>query len=166
MKVKVSRGTLLDICEQRINHILKKNADYGDAWQNNEGFTPLLRMREKLLRVETLSDGRKAMVEDESVDQDVAEIFDYALLYMLWKAWQPKLGESVLYMLWKAWQPKLGESVYEKSRQMSYEELGNFLGGMKDEESEWGDIRNQLRDAVAIVFGIDPDLLDDSGTPE
>lgn len=145
MKVKVSRGTLLDICEQRINHILKKNADYGDAWQNNEGFTPLLRMREKLLRVETLSDGRKAMVEDESVDQDVAEIFDYALLYLLWKAWQPKLGESV----------------HEKSRQMSFEDLGKFLGGMNNEEFERG--HKKLFDYVVITFCIDSDLLDNSG---
>lgn len=133
MKAKVTHKTLLEICEQRIEHILRKNADYGDAWQNNEGFTPLLRMREKLLRVETLSDGRKAMVEDETVDQDVEEIFDYALLYMLWKAWQPQ--------------------------QLSFEELGNLLKGINNDENIES-IRKDYAESLVLVFGIPSHLLD------
>lgn len=88
-KVIVSRETLTrlaaQVFEERIEGIIKKNHDYGDAWQENGPFTPLLRIKEKLFRVETLSDGRDALVLDENVDQNIGEVWDYALLWLLWR---------------------------------------------------------------------------------
>lgn len=84
-KVIVTEGALYEVFYQRIQHIMKKNHDYGDAWQENGPFTPLMRIREKLIRVETLSDGRQALVLDEDVDTNVAEVLDYAALWLLWR---------------------------------------------------------------------------------
>lgn len=86
--VIVSRKSLMEIVGKRIEHIIKKNYDYGDAWQENGPFTPLMRIKEKLIRVETLSDGRQALVLDEKVEDNIAEVFDYALLWLLWKTGQ------------------------------------------------------------------------------
>ncbi len=41
-------------------------------------FEKLMRIKEKLIRVEILSDGRIALVLDEKVETNVAEVFDYA----------------------------------------------------------------------------------------
>jgi hypothetical protein len=86
--VAVTPEALMEIFKQRIEHIMKKNHDYGDAWQTNGPFTPLMRMKEKLIRVETLSDGRLALVTDEKVETNVAEVLDYSALWLLWKEQQ------------------------------------------------------------------------------
>ena len=89
--VVVTREALEALIDERIqrvkamavNTVLNKNHDYGDAWQRNGIFTPLMRIKEKLIRVETLSDGRQALVADESIDTDMEDVFNYSLLEML-----------------------------------------------------------------------------------
>ena len=63
--------------------LLAKNADYGDAWQRFDIFTPLIRLNDKLLRVHTLSDGRTALVADETVADTLVDIVGYGLLALL-----------------------------------------------------------------------------------
>ena len=91
--VRVTKEALMMIVEERIDHILKANHDYGDAWQTNGSFTPLMRMKEKLIRVETLSDGRQALIENEKVETNVAEVFDYSLLWLLWRSLNPDISK-------------------------------------------------------------------------
>jgi hypothetical protein len=92
----------MEIVNTRIEHILKKNHDYGDAWQENGPFTPLMRIKEKLIRVETLSNGKQALVLDEKVEDNIGEVFDYALLWLLWKSGQPPRQLSFLEWLRKS----------------------------------------------------------------
>jgi hypothetical protein len=72
------------ICDSIIKTVVKKNADYGDAWQRYGMFTGLIRENDKLLRVETLADGRQALVADEKVGDTLVDIVGYGLLLKLW----------------------------------------------------------------------------------
>lgn len=69
--------------EEIIKLLLAKNADYGDAWQRFGIFTPLIRINDKILRVQTLSDGRQALVADESIVQTLVDTVGYGLLALL-----------------------------------------------------------------------------------
>jgi len=71
------------VFERIIETILKKNADYGDAWQKYGIFTPLIRINDKILRVKTLSDGHDALVAEENIDDTLVDIIAYALLALL-----------------------------------------------------------------------------------
>ena len=63
--------------------VAAKNADYGDAWQRFDIFTPLVRINDKLLRVINLSDGRPALVADENIKDTLRDTVGYALLALL-----------------------------------------------------------------------------------
>jgi len=77
-----------------------KNQDYGDAWQRYGIFTPLIRINDKILRVETLSDGRVALVANEGIGDTLEDIIGYATLALMWlgnnniTAMLPKRDES------------------------------------------------------------------------
>ena len=81
--VKVTKEGLSKIALEIINTIMRKNADYGDAWQRYGIFTPLIRINDKILRVQTLSDGRKALVADEAIEDTLEDIVAYGLLALL-----------------------------------------------------------------------------------
>lgn len=81
--VTVNKDALMGIVEPIIDTIIKKNADYGDAWQKYGIFTPLIRLNDKLLRVKTLSGGQKAMVFGESIKDTLLDIVAYGLLALL-----------------------------------------------------------------------------------
>jgi hypothetical protein len=63
-----------------IDLVVKKNADYGDAWQRYGIFTPLIRINDKILRVKTLSDGRTALIADENIKDTLIDIIGYSML--------------------------------------------------------------------------------------
>ena len=80
------------ILSEVIELLLKKNHDYGDAWQRFGIFTPLIRINDKILRVETLASGEKALVADEGIKDTLTDIAGYAILALL------KLNFEVDYM--------------------------------------------------------------------
>jgi hypothetical protein len=82
--------------EEIIKLLLVKNADYGDAWQRFGIFTPLIRQNDKILRVQTLSDGREALVAGEKIVDTLADIVGYGLLALLKLKQNPDLGEANL----------------------------------------------------------------------
>jgi hypothetical protein len=70
-------------CDPIIDLVTRKNVDYGDAWQRYDIYTPLIRINDKILRVSTLSDGRKALIADEKIEDTLVDIIGYALLGLL-----------------------------------------------------------------------------------
>jgi len=80
---KIVSDNIIKITDKIIDTVARKNADYGDAWQRYGIFTPLIRINDKILRVATLSDGRTALVSDESVYDTLLDIIGYALLAIL-----------------------------------------------------------------------------------
>jgi hypothetical protein len=84
----LARGEFVNIANEIIEVIVKKNHDYGNAWQKYGIFTPLIRLNDKLLRVKTLVGGIKAMVADESVKDTMRDIVAYGLLALLRIEWE------------------------------------------------------------------------------
>lgn len=82
-KVLVTEDGLKQITDSIISMVLKKNADYGDAWQSNGAFTALINVEHKIIRLETLSDGRSALVVDENIDDTLRDLVGYSLLCLL-----------------------------------------------------------------------------------
>jgi hypothetical protein len=98
--------------EEIVKVLLAKNADYGDAWQRFGIFTPLIRQNDKILRVQTLSDGRQALVAGEKIVDTLTDIVGYGLLALLKLkqgcSTELILEESILQSL-----PDVDESDYE-----------------------------------------------------
>lgn len=67
-------------CDEIVDLVLKKNHDYGDAWQKYGIFTSLIRLNDKLLRVKTLTDGEKALVASEGLKDTLRDTIGYCLL--------------------------------------------------------------------------------------
>ena len=86
--VPVTKRSLMKVAESLIDTVIKKNHDYGNSWQSYGIFIPAIRMKDKLVRCETLADGRKAMVIDESFEDTVRDIVAYGWLSMLRMAWE------------------------------------------------------------------------------
>lgn len=84
-KVKVTRSKLINVACDVIEIVLAKNHDYGDAWQHHGIIGPLIRLSDKLCRLETLADGREAVVVGESIDQTLEDACGYALLALLYR---------------------------------------------------------------------------------
>jgi hypothetical protein len=93
-KFVVNKANLNDISKDVIEIVIKKNADYGDAWQRFGPFTPLIRLNDKLLRVETLSSGQRAMVVDEDLTQTIVDIIGYSFLLLGYFRVNGKLPEN------------------------------------------------------------------------
>lgn len=70
--------------DEIVDLVLRKNHDYGDAWQRYGIFTPLIRINDKTLRLETLTDGSEALIADESVIDTLRDIIGYCLLALQW----------------------------------------------------------------------------------
>lgn len=83
-KKAVNLARLDELVDELIDLLLDKNQKYRDAWQDFGMFTPLMRIREKLIRVETLIDGRPVLVQDENVVAELMDVMGYCLLAMLW----------------------------------------------------------------------------------
>jgi len=82
--VEVTRDKLIMIASDVIDLVMEKNADYADAWQKNGIQGTLCRLADKLLRVETLADGREALVIEEKLPQTILDGIGYSFLALLW----------------------------------------------------------------------------------
>jgi hypothetical protein len=82
--------------EEIVKLLLVKNADYGDAWQRFGIFTPLIRQNDKILRVQTLSDGRTALVAGEKIVDTLVDIVGYGLLALLKLKQDPDTSKELL----------------------------------------------------------------------
>lgn len=83
-KVAASSDYLYGLYNKVAMLVDNKNHDYGDAWQRFGVYTPLIRLNDKILRVATLSDGRQALVNAESIEDTLIDIIGYAALALLW----------------------------------------------------------------------------------
>lgn len=85
---QMEKATSIDRLNKLISEIativMEKNHDYGDAWQKYGVFTALIRLNDKLLRLQTLSSGEPALVADESINQTIVDIAGYSILAMTW----------------------------------------------------------------------------------
>jgi Na+-translocating ferredoxin:NAD+ oxidoreductase RnfA subunit len=81
--VEVTKGKLEYISDAVVDLVLKKNHDYGDAWQRYGIFTPLIRINDKILRLKTLA-SVYALVVDEGIEDTLKDIIGYALLALLY----------------------------------------------------------------------------------
>lgn len=84
LRSAISVQRLLDLIDEMVGMLLSKNADYGDAWQRYGVFTPLIRMNDKLLRVEKLSSGADALVAEEKIEDTLRDLIGYSALALLW----------------------------------------------------------------------------------
>ncbi len=83
-KKAINLAALNELTNELIDLLLDKNKVYKDAWQDFGIFTPLMRVREKLIRVESLIDGRPILAQDENVYAELQDIAGYCILAMLW----------------------------------------------------------------------------------
>jgi len=82
--VKVTRNKLVVIAADVVDIILRKNEDYQDAWQRQGIQGTLVRIADKLCRIETLTDGRQALVAEEKLEQTLLDNIGYSFLALLW----------------------------------------------------------------------------------
>lgn len=78
----VNRESLEREMADVIDLLLRKNADYGDAWQKHGVAGVLVRISDKALRLQNLS-GREALVVDEKIEDTLRDIAGYAFLGLL-----------------------------------------------------------------------------------
>jgi len=82
--VEVTRNKLIMIAADVVDIVLHKNADYQDAWQKQGIQGTLVRIADKLCRIETLADGRQALVAEEKLEQTLLDNIGYSFLALLW----------------------------------------------------------------------------------
>ena len=75
-----------DLCEKLYTTYAAKNHDYGDSFSKVRNKFPnaiLIRLNDKLNRLETLMSGANAAVSDESIDDTLLDLANYALLELV-----------------------------------------------------------------------------------
>jgi len=82
--VEVTRHKLDTIAHAVIDIILEKNHDYGDAWQRDAIPGVMSRLKDKLCRIERLSDGRVALVAGENLPDTLVDAIGYSMLGLLY----------------------------------------------------------------------------------
>lgn len=83
-KVKVTENVLNEVCQEVIQIVLSKNNDYGDAWQKQGIAGVMVRLSDKLCRVESLSDGREVLIADEKLQDTLIDAIGYSILGLLY----------------------------------------------------------------------------------
>lgn len=71
------------ICEELTKTYVKKNTDYGDSYGQLRARYPdsiLIRVFDKFSRLERLLKGNKALVEDESIEDTLLDLANYAIM--------------------------------------------------------------------------------------
>lgn len=75
------------ICDKLNDTYKAKNADYGDSFarvRREEGQTAILvRLKDKLYRLETLLHGAEIRVNDESIDDTLVDLANYCLMELV-----------------------------------------------------------------------------------
>ena len=81
-------ATNLDHIQEMVDKVIEivagKNVEYGDAWQLYGVLTPLLRIKENMFRVESMSDGTSKVIYYPDIEKRLVDIAGYALLAMAW----------------------------------------------------------------------------------
>ena len=80
--VEVSRESLTEVCDRLIEILLRKNHDYGDAWQVHGIAGVLVRMSDKAIRLKTL-EGKEALVVEEDIQETLEDFTGYGILALL-----------------------------------------------------------------------------------
>ena len=73
------------ICQELNNTYNKKNADYGDSFARTRDKYPMaimVRLWDKINRLETLLNGKQAEV-DESIDDTLLDLANYAIIELM-----------------------------------------------------------------------------------
>jgi hypothetical protein len=78
----VTRHNIDEILEEASSLLIRKNTDYGDAWKRSGIIGLLVRLGDKLTRVENLN-GRRALVADETIRDTLIDIIGYAVLALI-----------------------------------------------------------------------------------
>lgn len=73
-----------EMCDEIATLVASKNQDYGDAWQTWGVFTPLVRINDKILRLETIDNNQRILIADETVKDTLRDILGYSALALLW----------------------------------------------------------------------------------
>lgn len=80
-----------EICEDMHETYISKNADYGDSFarvRKEEGAaTILVRLKDKLYRLETLLHGDSQKVKDESIDDTFLDLANYCIMELTERKW-------------------------------------------------------------------------------
>jgi hypothetical protein len=77
-------GRLARMTAEIVSLLARKNADYGNSWCRQGIGGVLSRLSDKFFRVETLADGREALIVDEKIDDTLQDAVAYALLGLLY----------------------------------------------------------------------------------
>lgn len=80
--VDVTREALEEVTNKIIDLVLRKNSDYGDAWQKHGVTGVLVRLSDKSLRLQNL-EGKKQLIVDESWVDTLTDIAGYSILGLL-----------------------------------------------------------------------------------
>lgn len=75
-----------DICQMLHDTYKAKNADYGDSFATVREKYPnaiLIRLNDKLNRLETLMNGAQQHVQDESVDDTLLDLANYCIMELV-----------------------------------------------------------------------------------
>lgn len=72
-----------EIVQPILNTVVRKNADYGSAFREDGVIGVSVRLKDKLNRLITLSDGRPALVVQEKIEDTVRDMIGYGLLMLL-----------------------------------------------------------------------------------
>ena len=73
-------------CNELHTTYVIKNHDYGDSFAKTRAVVPnaiLVRLHDKLNRLTTLMTGEAAMVKDESIDDTLLDLANYALMELV-----------------------------------------------------------------------------------
>ena len=83
IKVRVSESRLRQIASNIITLVMRKNADYGDAWQAQGRIGALVRMMDKGMRFINLTNNTTVFVTDETLKDTIMDLVGYGLLILL-----------------------------------------------------------------------------------
>lgn len=81
--IKVTYEKLMRVYSETAELVMRKNTDYKDSWQHDGIIGLTVRIKDKLNRIENLSDGSQALVADEKIEDTARDLIGYAALLML-----------------------------------------------------------------------------------
>lgn len=85
-----------NLCDTMHTTYQNKNSDYGDSFakvRNKYPYAILIRLHDKLNRLETLMTGTKQKVSDESIDDTLLDLANYCLLELV-ERWAERYTEG------------------------------------------------------------------------
>ena len=86
MTTEYKAGLLRNICDDEVQIFIRKNTDYGDSFANLRKVLPnavLVRIYDKWSRLAQLLNGADAKVLDESIDDSLRDLANYANMELI-----------------------------------------------------------------------------------